>query len=100
MTARPVLLIYEPMFAEAVDALRPQIGCESYVVMGDEAPAGEWTYEDALADGSPEGVEMPPLDLRRHLGHHLHLWHHRPAQRRPGHLWQLFLQRRGDGAGD
>ncbi len=57
----PRTLIYEPMFAEVVDALRPQIGCESYVVMGDEAPAGEWTYEDALAKGSPEGVEMPPL---------------------------------------
>jgi fatty-acyl-CoA synthase len=57
----PRALIYEPMFAEAVDALRPRIGCEFYVIMADEAPAGEWTYEGALAAGSPEGVEMPPF---------------------------------------
>ena len=57
----PHTLIYEPMFAEAVDALRPRIGCKSYVVMGRKSPAGEWTYEGALAEGSPEGVAMPPL---------------------------------------
>jgi fatty-acyl-CoA synthase len=65
----PRVLIYEPMFAEAVDALRPQIGCEFYMVLGEEAlsggmrggPQGEWTYEGALAAGSPDGVEMPPL---------------------------------------
>ncbi len=57
----PRVLIYEPMFAEAVNALRPRIGCERYMVMDDKAPVGEWTYEDALAEASPEGVEMPPL---------------------------------------
>mgnify|MGYP005857155185 CR=1 FL=1 len=57
----PRVLIYEPDFAGAVDALRPQSGCEFYVVMADEAPQGEWTYEGALAAGSPQGVEMPPL---------------------------------------
>jgi fatty-acyl-CoA synthase len=57
----PHVLFYEPDFAEAVDALRPQIPCESYVVMGDEAPPGEWTYQEALESGSPEGVEMPRL---------------------------------------
>ncbi len=57
----PRVLIYEPMFAEAVDALRHRCSCEFHVVMADEAPGGEWTYEDALAAGSSEGVEMPPL---------------------------------------
>jgi len=57
----PRVLIYEAMFAEVVDALRPLIGCEHYVVMGDEAPAGEWTYEGALAAGDPAGVTLPEL---------------------------------------
>jgi fatty-acyl-CoA synthase len=56
-------LIYEPEFAEVVDTLRTKIGCEAYLVMADEAPKGEWTYEGALAAGSPEGVasRVPPL---------------------------------------
>jgi fatty-acyl-CoA synthase len=57
----PRVLLYEPMFGEAVDALRPVVGCEFYMVMGDEAPTGEWTYESALAAGAAEGVAMPPL---------------------------------------
>jgi fatty-acyl-CoA synthase len=57
----PRTLVYEPEFAEAVEALRSEIGCESFVVMGGEAPEGEVTYEDALSAGSPEGVEMPSL---------------------------------------
>jgi fatty-acyl-CoA synthase len=57
----PRVLIYEPMFADTVEALRSRIGCEFYLVMGEEAPEGEWTYEGALAAGAPEGVEMPPL---------------------------------------
>jgi fatty-acyl-CoA synthase len=57
----PRVLVYEPAFAEAVDALRPQIDCEHYVVMGDKAPDGQWTYESALAAGSPTGEEMPRL---------------------------------------
>jgi fatty-acyl-CoA synthase len=57
----PRALIYEPDFAEAVEALRSKISCGSYVVLGDEAPEGEWTYERALETGSPESVAMPPL---------------------------------------
>ncbi len=57
----PRLLIYEPEFAETVDKLRSLIECEFYLVMADEASEGEWTYEDALAAGSPVGVEMPEL---------------------------------------
>jgi fatty-acyl-CoA synthase len=57
----PRVLMYEPQFADAVDALRSQIDCESYLVMGDEAPHGQWTYENALAVGSPHGVIPPPL---------------------------------------
>jgi fatty-acyl-CoA synthase len=57
----PRLLIYEPEFAEAVAALRPSIGCEFYLVLGDGAPEGEWSYEAALDAGSRQGVEMPRL---------------------------------------
>jgi fatty-acyl-CoA synthase len=58
----PSVLIYEPDFAQAVEELRPQINCEHYVVMADEAPEGEWIYEGALAAGSPQGVPMPILE--------------------------------------
>jgi fatty-acyl-CoA synthase len=57
----PRALIYESVFAETVDALRPLIGCEFYVAMGNEAPDGEWTYEGALAAGDPAGVPLPAL---------------------------------------
>jgi len=57
----PRALIYEAEFAAAVGEMRPRIGCERYIVMGDTASQGEWTYEGALASGSPKGVEMPPL---------------------------------------
>ena len=57
----PRVLIYEAMFAEAVNALRPLIGCEQYVVMGEEAPEGEHTYEGALAAGDPAGMPLPEL---------------------------------------
>jgi fatty-acyl-CoA synthase len=56
----PRVLIYEPRFADAVDALRSRVDCEFHVVLGDEAPEGEWTYEGALASGSPGGVSEPP----------------------------------------
>ena len=57
----PRALIYEPEFAETVDALRSKIDSQHYIVLADEAPEGEWTYEEALAAGTPEGVEMPRL---------------------------------------
>ncbi len=57
----PRLLIYEPEFAAAVDALRPQIACQFYLVLGDPAPAGEWRYEQAIAAGSPAPVDSPRL---------------------------------------
>jgi fatty-acyl-CoA synthase len=55
----PRVLIYEPAFAAAVDSLRGSISCQHYVVLGDEAPEGERTYEQALAAGAPEGVPAP-----------------------------------------
>lgn len=57
----PRVLIYEPAFADSVNALRAEIATEFYVVMGEQAPEGEWTYEGALQEGSPDGVDMPPL---------------------------------------
>jgi fatty-acyl-CoA synthase len=58
---RPRVLVYEAMFAATVDALRPLIDCEHYVVMDGQAPEGEWTYEGALAAGDPGGVPLPEL---------------------------------------
>jgi len=57
----PRALIYEPEFVETVDILRPEIKCQHYIVLGDASPDGEWTYEEALAAGSPDGVEAPRL---------------------------------------
>jgi fatty-acyl-CoA synthase len=57
----PRVLIYEAIFSETVEALRPRIGCEFFVVMGEEAPAGEWTYEGGLTAGDPAGVPLPQL---------------------------------------
>jgi fatty-acyl-CoA synthase len=57
----PRVLIYEPEFAAAVDMLRPKIDCDFYIVLGDKAPDGEWTYEGAQVSGSPDGVELPAL---------------------------------------
>jgi fatty-acyl-CoA synthase len=57
----PRVLVYEPGFAETVETLRPLISCEFFVVMGQDAPAGEWTYEGALTAGDPAGVPMPEL---------------------------------------
>ncbi len=57
----PRLLIYEPMFAGAVAELRSRAGDMACLVLGNEAPAGAWTYEAALAAGSPHGVPLPPL---------------------------------------
>jgi len=57
----PRVLLYEPIFAEVVEDLRPRIGCEFYLAMGDQAPPGEWTYEGALALGSPQDVPLPAL---------------------------------------
>lgn len=57
----PQMLIYEPDFAPAVDELRDKIECENYIILSDQAPEGEHTYEAALQAGSPEGVELPTL---------------------------------------
>ena len=57
----PRTLIYEPEFAATVDALRATISVESYVRMGDTAPAGEWAYDNALAAGSPVDFDAPRL---------------------------------------
>jgi fatty-acyl-CoA synthase len=57
----PRVLIYEAIFGQAVDELRPLIGCEHYIVMGEGAPEGEWTYEGGLVAGDPAGVPLPEL---------------------------------------
>ncbi len=60
----PRVLVYEPEFAEKVEALRPLIRCKSYGIIGDEALGDEWRYEEALDSGSPDGVSPPPLTYK------------------------------------
>lgn len=57
----PRLLIYEPEFAETVEILGERIGCDHFLVLGETAPPGQWTYESALGSGSPEDIESPCL---------------------------------------
>jgi fatty-acyl-CoA synthase len=57
----PRALIYEPAFAAVVDALRPSIGVEHLIVLGDAATLDAWRYEDALAAGDPAGAPLPRL---------------------------------------
>ena len=58
----PRLLIYDAEFAEQVDALRSQIDVETYVILwSEEAPEGEWSYEDALAAAPANAVDAPRL---------------------------------------
>ncbi len=59
---RPHLLFYEPEFAEQAAALRSGSTVENAVVMSsEEAPAGDWIYEEALDAGSPADFEGPSL---------------------------------------
>ncbi|MCP4417939.1 MAG: long-chain fatty acid--CoA ligase [Chloroflexi bacterium] len=57
----PRVMIYEPEFADVVDALRDHISCEAFILMADESSESEWRYEDALAAGSPTDFEGPRL---------------------------------------
>jgi fatty-acyl-CoA synthase len=57
----PRVVIYEPEFADEVDALRPSISCESYGIIGEEAYKDEWIYEEALEAGSPERLSEQRL---------------------------------------
>lgn len=58
---QPRLLMYEPEFSDKVDALRNKINVENYLVLSDQAPAGETSYEYAIQMGDPSGVPLPPL---------------------------------------
>ncbi|MCP4357413.1 MAG: long-chain fatty acid--CoA ligase [Chloroflexi bacterium] len=57
----PRVLLYEPEFVDAVAALRPQINCGAYIVMGSAPAEGDWGYEAALAMGSPDDFSGPRL---------------------------------------
>jgi fatty-acyl-CoA synthase len=57
----PRVLIYELDSIDTVGGLRHKIGCEYYISMAEKAPEGEWTYEGALSEGSPQSIEIPLL---------------------------------------
>ncbi len=56
----PKVLIYEPDFREAVASLLPDLAVEAAICLGGGA-GEEWTYQAALAAGSPAPFEGPRL---------------------------------------
>jgi fatty-acyl-CoA synthase len=56
---RPRLLIYEPEFADVVGKLRSRITPEFYIRVSTENPGDDIAYENALAQSSPQSVEIP-----------------------------------------
>lgn len=58
----PDVLIYDPAFAETVDRLRSDTDIAHYVTFADQPPAGEWAYEQALADASGRPIKMEARD--------------------------------------
>ena len=58
------LFIYEPEFGETVETLRPEISPEHYLLIGESVLPGDITYEQALAEGSPDGVIVPTLSYQ------------------------------------
>lgn len=59
----PRVLIYEAEFADQVGGLMPLFSFEYYMVLGvDESSTSGWTYDNALAAGSPEDFAGPRLD--------------------------------------
>ena len=98
----PRVLIYEPMFAEAVRGAAPSHRLR--ILRGHGArrasAGGRVDLRASLGGRRAGGSRDAAAQVHRHLGHPLHLWHNRSAQGRPGDLWQLFLQRRGHGRGD
>ncbi len=68
--ATPEVLLYDPAFAETVEALRPEIGVDHYVALENpvtgsaEEPVSsdDWQYEDALAAVGGGRQRMPSRD--------------------------------------
>ena len=60
--ADPDVLVYDPAFAETVEALRPTIDVDHYVAYGNPLEDADWRYEDALATASGGRIRMPERD--------------------------------------
>lgn len=58
---QPKLLIYEPMFADAVNQLRQLAPCDHYLVLGEAESEEQWTYEKAVSDDSAGRLGSPSL---------------------------------------
>jgi fatty-acyl-CoA synthase len=61
---QPRALIFEPEFAKTVSDLRSQIAVEHYIVLDEGVAGSDWSYEEALAAGSPGGVPEPALSYQ------------------------------------
>lgn len=58
---QPGLILYESIYSDTVVELKKRIKCEKYLVLGDPGISEELTYEEALDQGSPDGVKLPRL---------------------------------------
>ncbi len=79
----PRVLIYEAIFAEAVDALRPLIGCELLCGHGRGGASGRMDLRGRTGRRRSGRRAAARVALHRYLGHPLHLGHDGPAQRAP-----------------
>lgn len=59
----PVALIYDPPFAANAAILKERLGLDRMMVLANQPPEGEWSYEAALAQASGRPVVMPPRGL-------------------------------------
>mgnify|MGYP001825887424 FL=1 len=57
----PAVMIYEPEFAEMVEKLRPGLSADHFLLLGETAPAGQWSYAEALAQGEAQSFDGPRL---------------------------------------
>ncbi len=56
-------LIYDPQFTELARELGEHLAIRKRMVLGKEAPGGEWAYEIVLTQASGAPVVMPPRPL-------------------------------------
>jgi len=57
------MLLFEPMFAPLIDALKPNCpAIETYVVLGEEAPQADIAYEEIIDAGHPGRADIYKVD--------------------------------------
>ncbi|MFX1539033.1 MAG: AMP-binding protein, partial [Promethearchaeota archaeon] len=59
----PKALIYDPEFTDTAHVLKENGLVDLLMVLSDNVPKGEWSYEAALAHSSGQSIVMPPKGL-------------------------------------